>query len=613
VSVEAAYELATGGPKLLVVIPISVLLGLALVIIGLVNFQLFVFITIAIRSSLDIARADLGNNGTASGGTATATASGLDPAGALAIIFMVASLFWFMSRRMGKETSPPPSVHRIALSTFAITGFLSVIASSRPVVSLLEAIRVSAVAVMLAVMEILLVDRAAIKRLLLAIYLSALVPVGLTLFYIALHKPQFTSGGFGRYQGTFSQPNPFAIYLCMLIVMGAALLPHLKVRVRILMVLLMAASVVCLYHTYTRSAWVATLIGVVAVAIIGRRKVLGAVLFACLVVGLLAVPTISQRFADLASVAGGGSSVNAQGNTSNSVVWRFSYWSEVLPLANSNPVTGIGLKMSSFLTDQAKEPHNDFLRAYVETGVIGAVAYFALLISMVLVARQSLKEAGPGFDHCIAVGFAGCVIAFVLISIVSNVITEVIVLWYYVAFAAAAYAVTKFPGPPRPSQIARPPRQQVPVPARWRRVLHVRSGEAADRRRRSGGFFRHGPPRQPADAVRQSLSQLRRVPTGCHVDGVADPRDGADAVLALGRGWNRGHDRRFPARCGSPAQHLSPALAIGAATPGARGDSGCDDAPRLQAGVPDVPVPGSREGLRSMPRRPLLSRRHAPM
>src|SRR6266852_5056719 len=134
VSVEAAYELATGGPKLLVIIPITALLGLALVIIGLVNFQLFAFITIAIRSSLDIARPDLGNSGVASG-SGTAYASGLDPAGALAIIFMLASLFWFMARRMGKETSPPPSVHRIALSTFAITGFLSVIASSRPLIS----------------------------------------------------------------------------------------------------------------------------------------------------------------------------------------------------------------------------------------------------------------------------------------------------------------------------------------------------------------------------------------------------------------------------------------------------------------------------------------------
>ena len=466
ISAETGYTMATGGSKTLIVIPISVLIGLALVALGIINFQLFAFAVIVLRSSLDIARPDLGNNGAA--GIGTASASGLDPAGALAVVFMAASVFWFLSRRLGKLTSPPPSIHRVALFAFAIAGYLSVIASSRPFISLLEAVRVTAVAVMLAVMEILLVNRAAIKKLIVAIYLSAVVPVGLTLFYIVLHKPQFTSGGFDRYQGTFSQPNPFAIYLCMLIVMGAALLPHLTPRVRVLMMVMMAASVVCLYHTYTRSAWVATVIGLVAVAVIGRRKVLGGALFAFLIVGLLAVPTISQRFADLASVAGGGATVNAQGNTSNSLVWRFSYWAEVLPLNANNPITGIGLKMSSYLTDQAKEPHNDFLRAYVETGIVGTIAYFALLFSMIMVARQSLRESGPGFDRTIAVGFAGCVIAFVLISIVSNVITEVIVLWYYVAFAAAAYAVTKFPASerePEPDRAPKPNPRLKPVPA----------------------------------------------------------------------------------------------------------------------------------------------------
>ena len=400
VSVEAAYELAVGGPKLYIVIPISVILGIALVVIGLVNFQVFVFITIAVRASLDIARPDLGNNGSA--GVGSAAASGLDPAGALAVVFMVASLFWFMSRRMGKETSPPPSVHRVALFTFAIAGYLSVIASSRPFVSLLEAVRVSAVAVMLAVLEVMLVSRIAIKRLIFAIYVSALLPVGLTLFYIVLHKPQFSSGGFDRYQGTFSQPNPFAIYLTMLIVMGAALLPHLNIRPRIAMILLIAACVVCLYHTYTRSAWVATVIGLVAVAIIGRRKMLGAALFASLVVGLLVVPTIGQRFEDLASVAGG-TTVNAQGNTSNSLEWRFAFWTQVLPLADQNPVTGIGLKMSTFLTDVAKEPHNDFLRAYVETGIVGAMAYFALLRSKyrgrVCGMRDRIRPHQPGLER----------------------------------------------------------------------------------------------------------------------------------------------------------------------------------------------------------------------
>ena len=442
IAAESGYVLATGGSKWWIILPIGILVGLAMVAIGLVNFEIFTYIVIAIRSSLDVARPDLGNNGAA--GIGTAQASGIDPAGALAVLFMGMSLFWFLTRRMAGATSPPASIHRICLFIFAAAGYLSVIGSSRPSVSLLEAIRVSAVAVMLAVMEILLVNRAAIKKLLIAIYASSIAPVGLTLFYILLHKPQFVSGGFARYQGTFSQPNPFAIYLTMLIVMGTALLPHLKPRVRVLMLVDMGASLICLYYTYTRSAWVATIIGVVAVAVLGRRKVLGAAIVAGLVVGLIALPTISQRFEDLISVAGG-TSVNASGNTSNSLAWRFDYWAVVLPLADKNPVTGIGLKMSSFLTDQAKEPHNDFLRAYVETGIIGTIAYLALLLSMVLVARQGMRESAPGFDHSIAVGFAGCVIAFVLISIVSNVITEVIVLWYYVAFAAAAYAVTKFP------------------------------------------------------------------------------------------------------------------------------------------------------------------------
>ena len=35
------------------------------------------------------------------------------------------------------------------------------------------------------------------------------------------------------------------------------------------------------------------------------------------------------------------------------------------------------------LTDKAKQPHNDFIRAYVETGIVGFVAYVAVLVSLV--------------------------------------------------------------------------------------------------------------------------------------------------------------------------------------------------------------------------------------
>ena len=436
---ESAVEAAIGTNKLLVIVPTAVFVGLGMVVLGLLNFENFVLATIVLRSSMDVVKPSAGNTGSA--GVGSAAASGIDPAGVLAVLFILVAFFWMLARHRAGARSAPASIHRICLILFAGAGFLSIIDSANILVSTLEAIRVTAVVVMLAVLEVMLVDRMSVKRMVAAVYLSAVVPVGYTMFNIVTHHSQFSSGGFDRYQGTFSQPNPFAIYLTMLIVMGAAIFPHLTVRRRIAMGVLEACSIICLYYTYTRSAWIAAIVGVFAVAIMGRRRLLLGLLVGGMMVSVFAVPTIVQRFSDL------GQSTSPSGYSSNSLSWRFSYWGDVLPLAAKDPITGIGLKMSSFETDQQKEPHNDFLRAYVETGLVGMAAYLLLLVSMGLVARHSMrytKRRPLSYERAIAVGFAGCVIAFVLISIVSNVITEVIVLWYYVAFAAAAYAVTQY-------------------------------------------------------------------------------------------------------------------------------------------------------------------------
>ena len=439
VAVESGIEVYLGGDKLLLIVPIGALAGAGMVALGLVNFEYFVFTTIAIRSTLDITKPTAGNTGQA--GVGNPTASGLDPAGALAILFILVAFFWLLTRMREGRKSPRPSIHRVCLILFAGAGFLSIIDSAAPSISLLEAIRVTAVVVMLAVLEVMLTDREMIKKLITSIYVSALIPVGYTMFEVLTHHAQFTSGGFSRFEGTFSQPNPFAIYLTMLIVMGAALFPHLSDKKKIGMSILLFFSLVCLYYTFTRSAWIATVIGLFAVAFMGRRRLMLGLMVAGIMVSLVALPSIAGRFADL------GSSTSAAGYASNSLSWRFDYWGDVFPLADKDPITGIGLNMSSYETSQQKEPHNDFLRAYVETGVIGTIAYLALLLSMILVARDSMrftKRRPWSYERSISVGFAACVIAFLVISLVSNVITEVIVLWYYVAFAAAAYAVTRY-------------------------------------------------------------------------------------------------------------------------------------------------------------------------
>jgi putative inorganic carbon (HCO3(-)) transporter len=156
------------------------------------------------------------------------------------------------------------------------------------------------------------------------------------------------------------------------------------------------------------------------------------------VCALLLMPQLSARFTGLSETE------PSFGPANNSLSWRLSYWTEVLSLARSNPVTGIGLSQTARLTEEEKQPHNDFLRAYVETGLIGLGAYVVLVISLVSVGRRAVRASPRGsFERGVGAGFLGCTVAFIAASVSANVISNVVTLWYLFAFAAAASAVVE--------------------------------------------------------------------------------------------------------------------------------------------------------------------------
>jgi O-antigen ligase len=211
---------------------------------------------------------------------------------------------------------------------------------------------------------------------------------------------------------------------------------YLAGRWRVPLAVLLGLSFVFLLLTNTRSAILGAAIGLVVVAVVQRsvRMLVSLCLVAAL--GLLFLPAVGDRFAQLADARAVGGAP-----TGNTLAWRLGYWSEIVPLANRNPVTGIGPNMTQFETDEAKKPHNDFLRAYVETGVVGLLAYLAMVVSMMLAGLGALRRAPPDTLHRgVAVGFLACAVAFVAVSAASNVLSSVATLWYLVAFAALAGA-----------------------------------------------------------------------------------------------------------------------------------------------------------------------------
>jgi O-antigen ligase len=222
----------------------------------------------------------------------------------------------------------------------------------------------------------------------------------------------------------------------MLVVMGVALV--LKVERRSVKLMLLGAiglSGVFLLLTYTRSAWIATVAGLLVVAFYEGKRLLPLMGFAVVLVVML-VPSVAMRFSDLST------ETTQSGAAGNSLVWRFEYWQQALQLSD-NPVVGAGLRTVQASTDVSKEPHNDFIRVYVETGLIGLSAYLWFLVALARTARRAIRNTRSPLEHSVAVGFAGCLAAFLLLSLVSNVISQLVILWYFLAFAVAASAAPR--------------------------------------------------------------------------------------------------------------------------------------------------------------------------
>jgi putative inorganic carbon (HCO3(-)) transporter len=423
-AVAAGLGRAGGGSRADVVLPVVAALGIGLAWLAFTRFDLFVVAILAARASLDALK--LGSAGATGGGA-------FDPAAILSVAFLFAGLLWMSAQ--SREPLAPSSPLVKPMAALVAAGTVSVVFSPNAVGAAVDVMKLGTVVVILIVLNQLFVTRQTVRLVLGAAVVSSIVPMAAAAYQFLSGTGLHASGEFSRVQGTFTHPNPFAIYLTLLIVMGAATLRYVSPVRKLALLLFMAGWGGCLLLTYTRSAWLATVAGVLVVGAYQGKKAIA--LFGLVLVGvLLLAPSTAARFADLER------DQTASGAAGNSLVWRFEYWRQAIEL-NNDPLLGDGLRSVRETTDVAKEPHNDFIRVFVETGVVGLAAYVWLVVRLWRTGKQAIANTREGLFHGVAVGFFGCVVAFLLLSLVSNVITQLAILWYFAAFAAAAVAAPR--------------------------------------------------------------------------------------------------------------------------------------------------------------------------
>jgi O-antigen ligase len=419
-----------------VALPIGAAAGVVLLAFAYARFEAFVLACLAIRSVVDLARPASDSAGQQQSGMAAA---------ALALVFMATAAIWLLAERRIPGRRPHSAV-TIALMVFVAACVLSIPGSGRPILSSAETARILASVLMFIVLERVVTDRARVVRVLAACYCSAIVPITLSVYQGITGNGTLVVDGVSRARGSFVHPNDLAFYSAQLIVMGAAMYPHVGRRTRPALFALMLACSGALLLTYSRGNWLAAMTGVVVVGAIQSRKLIFVLVIVMLVL-FLAVPSVAHRV----------TSVNeqrtARGTAGNTLVWRLDYWRELLAFGTKNPVTGIGMKMTEYSTDSSRPPHNDFLKVYLEAGIIGLIAYLVVLVTLTRAALHAVRTSQSGLARGIAVGFAGCLVALLVESLGGNVVGQVAALWYFFAFAALGSAVPLLAAPTKATDV----------------------------------------------------------------------------------------------------------------------------------------------------------------
>ncbi len=425
-----------GAPTVQVLAPPGVLVLGGLIWLACYRFEWFVLTVLALRTAMDATRATPAGTHLASTVSKAPDAVTSGPiASAMAVLFIVMSTVWLLAlRREGGRT--PLSVAQAAFGAFVAACLFSVSGAVNRTAALSETARILAAVMMFVVLVKLVTTLAQVRRTLIACAVGFVAPVALGLAQASGGGGDFRSADLNRIVGTFLHPNTFGLFLTMFILLSAAVFRHCTRPAQWVLGTGIAVCAGLLVLTYSRGAWIALVVGLLLVGVLQSRAIL-AWLFGAAVLLLIAVPSVAARVSDL-----GGRTPTNNGSES-SLVWRFQYWQEIWKLNRDNPITGIGLKGTKYLTDQNKAPHNDFLRAYVETGVLGLLAYVLVLLALAGIARQALRNAAPGFPRGVAIGFTAVLTAYVLDSLADNLISEVVVLWYFYAAAACAYAVSR--------------------------------------------------------------------------------------------------------------------------------------------------------------------------
>jgi putative inorganic carbon (hco3(-)) transporter len=236
------------------------------------------------------------------------------------------------------------------------------------------------------------------KNLILSFFISSLLPIAFSVYQLAFNIGfQDDLVSIPRIFGTFSHPNVLSMYLFGIIVLAFLYAWKLTQNnlTRLTLTLFICANLIILYLTYTRIAWIALILFFGAIGILRFRKILLPLVFIPIILFFF-----SQGFRDRIEET-------LHPSADSSIVWRKLLWKDTVgkTIDDGNKLLGSGINTFPLLSESTRgtdlgsnEPHNDFVKFFVEGGLLG-LGVFLLYLGMIVIAiRKQKKSASADSD-----------------------------------------------------------------------------------------------------------------------------------------------------------------------------------------------------------------------
>ena len=354
------------------------------------------------------------------------------------LVFFILSIFFFINI---KKIYSTPLFYPILL--FVGLSFFSIFYSIEIFTSIREFIRIATIFLLYFLTYKLIENKKDFYLLLKIILISYVLPAIVALIqFVGGWGMSDDFGGFQRIYGTFTHPNLFAFYtffilgLILSILLASWKNKSLIFNKKILLISI-GISTFLLFATYTRSALASLVFFVLIFGFLKYRRMLliGLILF---LVTYFLSNIFRERIWDLISL-----------DPYGSIVWRFRLWRDILPLSLWQPWLGYGIGTFERLTEFYRgfswgslEAHNDYLKIFVENGILGLTAYFWLIIALLFklfkIFRKNINQ-----EKIFSLGILVICISLFMASFFDNILRTTALQWNFWILLGSWFKINK--------------------------------------------------------------------------------------------------------------------------------------------------------------------------